>query len=43
MTILINDLFHFFGVHAVLGDVLEIIFIPLGFENSKLHQTRLSH
>jgi hypothetical protein len=42
MTIFINDLFNFFRIHPVLGDVLEIVFVPLGFEDSKLHRQRLS-
>jgi len=36
MTIFINDLLDFFGIHAVLGDVLEIVFVPLGFEHGAI-------
>jgi len=43
MTIFIDDLFHLFWIHAVMVDVLEIVFVPLRSEDSKLHDKRLSH
>jgi len=43
MAIFIDDLFHLFWIHAVMGDVLEIVFVPLRTEDSKLHDKRLSH
>ncbi|SRR6266478_5215500 len=42
IAILIDDLFHFLGFHAMSCDVLHIIVVPLGLQFLEPHDRRIS-
>jgi len=42
MAIFINDLFNFFWLYIVLGNVLNVVVIPLRFQLPELHRLKLA-
>jgi len=42
MAIFINDLFNFFWLYTVPGNVLNVVVIPLRFQLPELHRLKLA-
>jgi hypothetical protein len=42
MTVLVHDFFDFFGLHAMPGKVLDVVFVPLRLQLLKPHVGKVS-